>query len=332
MKAYFYGTNAINDATSYYVDLVERGIKECGYSFERTENICDIKDANLIFTIAQRDYVRAKIRHPFTKTIFWSQGCAPEEVFSWTFTGIRMWVQEMLIIFFVLHSANVLFLVSERMLQRYRRQFLYMGNNCIVMPCYNMHISNEVTSEKFEEPSFVYAGGCLAWQCVSEMLRVFAMVEKAIPNAKLTILSNNKEKFEEAVKREGILNYEIKYVQKELLDKELNKHKYGFLLRHNSIVNNVATPTKMNSYLSSYLVPIFTDGVDDFRKNIKLGEFSLCFNCPFNEEDVANKIIAFEKSRFNFDVYRKYVKLVFDNHYNDSRYIEHMHKIFLKYL
>lgn len=332
MKTYFFSKqNEINDATFYYVDLIEHSLKECGYEMIRTRCLKDAKDADVIVTIASRDHIRVKLRYPFKKSIFWSQGVGPEEVFRWTFMGIRMWLQELIMMFIALHTATLLFLVSDRMLERYRNQYLYLGKNFIIMPCYNMHISKEVILEKYNSPTFVYAGGYVAWQCVSEMLQVYSIVEKSLPNAKLTLLTNNKQQFEEAVERYGFKNYEIKYVPKEQLDYEMKKHKYGFLLRHDTIVNNVATPTKMNSYLSNYIIPIFTDAVNDFKHNIQLGEYTLCFKCPFNINEVAEKIIAFEKRNVDFSSYPEMVQKVFENHYNDEKYIVKIHKMFAYY-
>lgn len=41
---------------------------------------------------------------------------------------------------------------------------------------------------------------------------------------------------------------------------------YGFILRKDSIVNRVATPTKLSSYMSVGVIPIFSVVLDDFYR------------------------------------------------------------------
>lgn len=334
MNAYFYGSKtSINDATKYYVNLIISVLAQRGYKIIYESQIKKIKKPDLIFTITERDFVIAKFYHPLTKTLFWSQGVAAEEALGnkITFASVKLWTKKMIEVFIALHLSSVIFLVSERMRKRYIHEYLYLKKNNIIMPCYNLQLSNDFSINRYQQPSFVYAGAFLEWQCVPEMLKVFSNIEKKIPNAKLTILSKDKESFIKAITEYGIKNYEIKYVPQEKLNDELKKYKYGFLLRQNSIINQVATPTKMNSYLSNYIIPIFTDAVDDFKKNINLGEFTLCYKCPFNEQEISDSIINFENKGLNYINYKEYVQNIFNNHYNDNKYILEMHNLFDKY-
>ncbi|MBP3354655.1 MAG: hypothetical protein J6L02_08415 [Bacteroidales bacterium] len=334
MNAYFYGSKtSINDATRYYVNLITSVLAQRGYKIIFESQIKKIKKPDLIFTITERDFVIAKFYYPITKTIFWSQGVAAEEALGnkITFASIKLWAKKMIEVFIALHFSSVVFLISERMRKRYIHEYLYLKKNNIIMPCYNLQLSNDFSINRYQLPSFVYAGAFLGWQCVPEMLKVFSNIEKKLPNAKLTILSKDKESFIKAITEYEIKNYEIKYVPQEKLNDELKKYKYGFLIRHNTIINQVATPTKMNSYLSNYIIPIFTDAVDDFKKNIDLGEFTLCYKCPFNEEVISKDIINFENKKLDYVKYKKYVKNIFMNHYNDSKHTIAIHKIFNKY-
>ena len=115
--------------------------------------------------------------------------------------------------------------------------------------------------------------------------------------------------------------YNIKYVSMDSLQDELHKYKYGFIIRDNHVVNKVATPTKMNSYLSNYLIPIFSDTVYDFNKYINLGKYTLKIKYPFDAQAIAREIIDFENKIHNYDEYKEIVKDVFRNHYNDDMYI-----------
>ena len=153
------------------------------------------------------------------------------------------------------------------------------------------------------------------------MLDVYEQIEKQISHATITILSADKSSFEEKIRMREIKNYEIKYVPQYLLNEELHKYKYGFLLRENHIVNNVATPTKMNSYLSNFIIPIYSNAVDDFCKNISLEKFSLIMSCPLSVDSITDKIITFERNTQNFKDYKNIVEKIFYTQYNRLFYI-----------
>ena len=88
------------------------------------------------------------------------------------------------------------------------------------------------------------------------------------------------------------------------------------------MINYVATPTKMNSYLSVGLIPIFTDAVGDFNEKIHLEEYELKFSGDINIEKSVQKILEFENNiNVNTENYYNFVKSIFDNYYNDDKYI-----------
>lgn len=113
--------------------------------------------------------------------------------------------------------------------------------------------------DKYNNLSFVYAGALYDWQCIEETVLVFKMINEIDPSARLTLLTAKKQKAEELIKKFALVNIKISFVKLENLQNELVKYKYGFLLRKNDPINNVATPTKMNSYLAAGIIPINTN-------------------------------------------------------------------------
>ncbi len=207
------------------------------------------------------------------------------------------------------------------MAQYYKESYnLKDKGQIIVMPCYNLPLSADFSVEQYKKPVFAYAGNTGVWQGVDFMLDVFARIEKAIPESHFHIYTGDKDEFELKLQERGIKNYDIKYVSVKELQDELHKCKYGFILRTDHIVNQVATPTKMNSYLAAYMIPIYSDGVDDFKQNINLGEFSLMANCPLNADAVAKQIIEFEHTSRDYSRYKSIVQRIFERHYNDGVY------------
>ena len=95
--------------------------------------------------------------------------------------------------------------------------------------------------------------------------------EDRIITAEVSIIKGKfGKKANNLIEEHNIKTAYVKYVDLRDLNNELLKYKYGFLLRRDNLVNNVATPTKMNSYLACGLIPIFTDAITDYKDQINL--------------------------------------------------------------
>lgn len=323
-KAVFYcDVRSLNDATNYYCGIIKKSIVSKGYSFEIIHKLSDIKKPDLILTITEKYFLWAKLRFPNTKSIFWAQGVSAEEAKM----NLSTFGQKIRYCFrrfaepIAVKKSDILFCVSEKMVEYYQKTYgLKRHEQIIVMPCYNLMLSDNFEIKQYDKPIFAYAGNASAWQGVDFMLEVYALVEKKISNAELRIFTKNKQEFESKINEKGISNYSINYIPVDELQKYLHKCKYGLIIRNNHIVNMVATPTKMNSYLAAYMIPIYSDGVDDFRLNINLGEFRLMGTSPLNAQALAKQIIKFEMSNHDYSKYQAIVKQVFKNHYNDEKY------------
>ena len=326
MKAvlYYYEASSMNDATSYYIDVIRKGLSKVGYNFEYTQNLNCVVDSDIIVTITVMSFLRSKLRNRNAQTIFWSQGVGPEEAIMGgkTLNNLFRYVCRYYLTLYALHRAAIVFVVSDAMRQYYKKKYWYKKDNCVVMPCYNQPLSNYFDLEQYKKPTFVYAGNASVWQGVDLMLDIYKQIEDVLPNAKITLLSKNKKEFENKIKERNIKNYEIKYVEVKKLAEELHNYKYGFIIRDKSIVNEVATPTKMNSDLASYLIPIYSDTVDDFKRNINLQHYKLMATYPLSADVICKQIVDFEKEIKDYDEYKEIVEKVFSNHYNDNVYID----------
>ena len=326
MIVYLYcDKRSLNDATTYYVDLIVRPLLSRGYEFRIVHDLRGIRHPDIILTITSKYFFFAKLKYPRCRTVYWAQGVSAAEarmsinsITSFTRFIFRAFTEPIAV-----RESDLLFCVSERMVQYYTEVYrLRNKNKCVIIPCYNLPLSDTFVLAQYETPSFVYAGGYNIWQGINFMLAVYSRVEKAIPNSKLTILSSQKEQFSKSIESFGIKNYEIKYVPLKQLSEELHKHKYGFIIRDNNIVNNVSTPTKMNSYLSNYIIPIFSDAVDSFVRHIHLEKYQIMVNCPLDADIAANQIIEFENTVKDYTDYQSVVSKLFANYYNDETYYD----------
>lgn len=329
---FIYEEAQINDATSYYLQIIKIALEKEGYSFVLSKKLSGINKEDVILTITTSFYFKAKVRYPFNKHIFWAQGVEPDEAVMRNLSSTKVFLKR-IVEGFTVRTASLLFLVSKAQLKHYKKTYKYSKRSFIIMPCYN--ITKRVVSSndlKYSQPLFAYAGGISKWQCVDQMLQVFKKVSLQIPCAELKIFSNQKEDFMAKIAEHKLTNVTCEYVPLSMLQERLSECKYGFLLREKNIVNEVATPTKMNSYLSAGVIPIFTDAVDAFVENIRLDEDTLCFKTPINIDEIANYIIAYERRKVKIDNLNHSIENVFTNYYNDDLYIKQIRKQIINHL
>lgn len=321
---FYYDTRSLNDATSHYIKLIEQSALKLGIKMYYTSKLQNVKTKDVILTITAKYYVQAKLSLPFHKTIFWAQGVAPEEYLMSGGGGFKYKVKEFMERIAV-KSCNLLFVVSDKMLYHYKNKYNYKGDNYLVMPCYNLEFNPQLISrtlERYTYPSFVYAGSMSTWQCIEETLELFGKVQDRKPHATLTLLVKEKEKAYKLIDKYNLKNVVVKYVALDKLQNELLNYKYGFLIREDNIVNNVATPTKMNSYLASGIIPIFTDAVDSFVENIDLGkDNTICLASNDSIEFKSNIIINHLSINTNVTDLIDRINLIFKIYYNDEKYI-----------
>ena len=204
----------------------------------------------------------------------------------------------------------------------------------MVMPCYNLQYEQASYSSlsRYDNPSFVYAGSLSVWQNMDETLQVYKHIENKLEKSTLTLLTNEHKKAADLINFYKIKSANVKYVELEHLNMELLKYKYGFLLRKNNLVNNVATPTKMNSYLACGLIPVYTNTIYDYAKNINLKSFNLEVDSNLSAKEIADIVIKFENTHKNYSKLAIEIKSIFESYYDDNKYIHHIKSKLKNYL
>lgn len=112
------------------------------------------------------------------------------------------------------------------------------------------------------KPVVVYAGGLQKWQMVDLMKSV---VEKTCDSYQYKFFVPNPDELTETWPKEITNKIEISTRQPDELPNEYNKAHYGLLLRDDSIINRVSSPTKLTEYLRFGVVPVLNSiHVGDF--------------------------------------------------------------------
>lgn len=131
---------------------------------------------------------------------------------------------------------------------------------------------NELIKEKFQisnnDVVFVYSGSTEVWQKIDLMMSLIKKLIETNPNYKFFLLTANLDIMIEKAKSNNIYpnkNINILHIPPEELGNYYSISHYGFVLRDEHILNEVASPTKLLEYLYFGLTPIL--------KSTKLGDF-----------------------------------------------------------
>lgn len=314
-----------NDATDYYVGIIKKHLEYVGRRVEIVNSVDNIEKTDDVLVITAKAFFFVWLKNPKQRVSIWFQGIVPEEamlVFEHTFLSkyVRKFYNEIWEKIALKYAKNIFF-VSKAMLKHYQKKYGYKKNNYFIMPCFNQKLNKEAfNQEKYFSPTFLYAGSLSKWQCIDRTLIIFKKVQQQIPNAKLFLFTSEKEKAKFIVQQYDIKNVSIDYATYNELNERIKNIKYGFLVRDNNSVNNVATPTKMNGYLANGIIPVYSNVIEDFEENLK----SQYLVTGDTDEELVSKIISFEQRRLNSsDIYNEY-SLFFREYYNEKYYIQNI--------
>lgn len=117
---------------------------------------------------------------------------------------------------------------------------------------------------------YVYSGSLSKWQMFTETVLLFSKISVADPSARLLVLTPDKKKAEIAIKNKvRIGTYVVRTVRQDEIYSYLAACDFGFLLRENNIVNNVAFPIKFGEYISAGLAVITTEGASEIAEIVR---------------------------------------------------------------
>lgn len=325
--SFYMQTDDINDATEFYVKIIRQAAEENGHTTKVVSSLKEINKNDVVVTIQAKAWLKAKLLKPGHRTINWYQGIPPEEMNFLIQNPLKRYLWRKAWTIFeklALRFCDYNIFVSESMQKHFKEKYNYSKNNYFLMPCFNEELDEStICKEHYNIPSFVYAGGLQKWQCFNRTLDLFKKIQEAIPNAILTIFTSEIEKAKQEMAKRNIKG-EVKYVPYQKLKQEISKFKYGFLIREDNEVNRVATPTKMSSYLASGVIPVYSNVILDFDKNLSSCKYILGSN---NDSTLLLKIIKIEEQCISISELMKEYKKIFNSYYSRRFYINKLKKI-----
>lgn len=306
------------EVTNYYVDVISEALHKAGYKTKTVDTITKSRKtaSNKIVVIEFLSFFKAWV-NGYRNIIFWVQGAVEYESLMRHKNKLRFFLISKLQKFAMKRAKLVLF-CSNYMHDFYCHKKYFKGPNYYVMPCFNEDfdtgVNNFSNSAGSDCVSFVYIGSLAEWQCFNETADFYKKIENLIPNSIFKVYVRDTEKAISILKQKNIENYFVDFVNQVELSNVLKKCDFGFCLRKDNIVNNVATPTKLSNYVTNGVIPIYSRYLIDFHSRAFDSKYCVCAE----DSDALTKILSLctlgldKKS-----VYQEFKK-IFMNYYSKS--------------
>ena len=190
-------------------------------------------------------------------------------------------------------------------------KFFNYKKNIYVFPCLvvNKERKKFIPSKYLaKKTSFVYLGSVTGWQNFDEAVDVYKQFSKNNKTS-FTVITKDKKKAIKILKNKNVSGNVLSLKNSEVLI-ELQHYDFGFLLRENNLLNNVASPIKFLEYLNCGVIPIMNKGIGDYSNLAKVNDIAIVL-------DENNKLEKSEISRLIEDEFLdKRIEFFFDNNYN----------------
>lgn len=274
--------------TDLYLEIIGKAIEKYGEVIftKRIEDALEEEKEQIIVVARTLDAFKLLIRR-YKRVIVWFQGVEPEESYMCHNSYLRYIILSLLERF-ILKKARFCIFVSEEMKYHYERKYHISLSNSgyYCMPCMNtiIHPGAFEYSKKYSNNYFAYVGSLAVWQKFEDTVCAYKCIEDAgIPNCKLLVYTPQEKEAEAILKAYGVRNYDVDYIDNKELPTKLTVAKYGFIIREDTTVNRVATPTKISTYLSCGLIPIYSECIKDFSRIAKNMKYAVQYDTHYVE-------------------------------------------------
>lgn len=201
----------------------------------------------------------------------------------------------------IFKRATNIICVTEAMKEYYIKKYT-KNKNYIVYTILPINLSNTKPSYLNDENilHIIYSGNTQKWQNIDLMCKTIK--SNMAENVHYTILTGEIIKISEYLKKYNLFeqkNIILKSVNPDQLVDYYKKANYGFILRDNIVVNNVACPTKLVEYMYYGIIPIvLSENIGDFNT----------FNYDYINYSKLNPHLSLKKSIKNKEIIEKLIQ------------------------
>lgn len=292
MRKYLvYNPYSNQEVTQLYVSIIEDGLENAGCEIEEIDSIPKADGGAGIVVITLSDALKASMKG-YKNCVLWVQGAWPEESFMRHHSAIRKRVLDIIEKLAIKRAARVI-LVSESMRTHLENKHRIRLDNVFIMPCFNDQLCEEnfMIDNKYKENIFLYVGNLSNWQCFDKILKMYKFIENSVSNTRLLIYTKEQLKANKLAKKYKIEHYSVDYVKSSELSSRIGCAKFGFVLREDTVVNQVATPTKLSNYLANGIIPIYSSCLDDFNHQIRNTKYAISIDKLVDDEEIRDKVV-----------------------------------------
>ena len=252
-------------------------------------------------------YVGLKLGIESKRVIADFHGAAPEELIYRTKQGKDNLLYKHLEKreLYVVKNVSKLITVSKMMINHLEKKFVLIPNNTKVIPCLTVKPKYFKTRELIRDElginnkiAFVYCGSYRTYQLIDKTLELYKSISKKVPNTKLFIFTHNQNEIKKEIELIDlpVENYRLMSLERTEVGTYLNAMDVSLLLRDNSILNRVSSPTKFSEYLINGLPVITTDYVGDFSKLVRKHKLGFVLSNYLCDNDLKDFIIKTQAS------------------------------------
>lgn len=312
----------LNEATHYYIETVMRAARALGREPRHVESLRSVPWNADVFVVECKSAFKLRIARPHARCWLWMQGVVPEE--ARLQFGSR-WREALWTLFerSTLPKAQGVLMVSQAMRAHFACKYGLTTLPTFVMPCANAALdpASFWVPNKYRNPRFVYAGSMHTWQCFDLTLDVYRRVKAQCPRATLTVLTADQAQARRAVEASSAadIDIDIGFVPLAQLQATLATYKYGFVLRAPHVVNRVATPTKVSSYMAAGVIPVMTTAVDDYVTALR-GIEPLVMCEHLDASKIAQAILDVEERELQAGAVLRSYSAVFSRYFDHAAY------------
>lgn len=322
MTIYYFESNH-RTVTDFYLNIIIEALRNVGF------HVVPLPDFGLVhlwrlpkdswfLTTGHKDILRLRVLG-FGHFIHWFQGLPAEEDFMRTHSQWRKRAMNILDRASMRYS-RFSFFVSSQQRDYLSSKFGIAARHHFIMPCFNEVLQPQhfFTQGKYDHNTFCYVGSATdPWQCFDQMLAIYRNIERRHNHCHLKILTPDGTVAHKAAQRAQLEHYTIKCVPHEQVTQEIASCKFGFIIREDDVVNHVATPTKMSSYLASGVIPIFSEALLPFNELARQHSFLYTINYR-NTADVIDQCLA---TTFQPQQVLESYRAIFDTYFGRERYL-----------
>ncbi|MCA0131296.1 glycosyltransferase family protein [Winogradskyella alexanderae] len=204
------------------------------------------------------------------KLYFWVQGLIDEEDYHSNESKLRYIVFNKLLKFSVKVSSKIVVVTNHMFNVLIANYGCKPNKDYLLVNCKSRVHYNQAEKIPF---SLCYIGGLSKWQNVDQALQFFNTLCEETNNYKFYLATFNHEEAKTLIEnnvhssfRERIELISVKETNE--VEDFLSKMEFGFLIRDNILLNNVASPIKLAEYLSCGINPIISSSLLDYIKPI----------------------------------------------------------------